>query len=199
MSCILVTWQVINGFRIRWFDLLYKFTIVITINYIILRILFETRYTCLNDVCLSKATLIHFLLHCWNTELLNWRPKVKVTLRLTVSPSVSLGVEPHLVLSQSVSKSWCRAPSGAHDQIFTTVLTVTFLFFVGCPLWREDGSVFCICCWPLPAQSFSAPSPLVLATIFYCLRFETSLFVASYDTQVHGGGNFENPVWANSC
>jgi hypothetical protein len=24
---------------------------------------------------------------------------------------------------------------------------------VGRPLWREDGSVFCICCWPLPAQS----------------------------------------------
>jgi hypothetical protein len=34
--------------------------------------------------------------------------KVKVTLRLTVG--------------QSVSKSWCRAPSGAHDQIFITVL-----------------------------------------------------------------------------
>jgi hypothetical protein len=33
--------------------------------------------------------------------------KVKVTLRLMVS--------------QSVSKSWCRAPSGAHDQIFFTV------------------------------------------------------------------------------
>jgi hypothetical protein len=29
----------------------------------------------------------------------------------------------------------------------------------------------------LPAQSFSGPSPLVLATIFYCLRFETSLFI----------------------
>jgi hypothetical protein len=25
-------------------------------------------------------------------------------------------------------------------------------------------------------------------TIFYCLRFETSLFVASYDSQGHGGG-----------
>jgi hypothetical protein len=24
--------------------------------------------------------------------------------------------------------------------------------------------------------------------IFYCLRFETSLFVASYDSQGHGGG-----------
>jgi hypothetical protein len=36
-------------------------------------------------------------------------------------------------------------------------------------------------CWPLPAQSFSGPSPLVLGTMFYCLRFEISLFVASYD------------------
>jgi hypothetical protein len=27
------------------------------------------------------------------------------------------------------------------------------LVFVGRPLWREDGSVFCICCWPLPAHS----------------------------------------------
>jgi hypothetical protein len=29
---------------------------------------------------------------------------------------------------------------------------------------------------------------LVLVTIFYCLRFETSLFVASYDSQGHGEG-----------
>jgi hypothetical protein len=61
------------------------------------------------------------------------------------------------------------------------------LVFVGCPLLREDGSVFCICCWPFPALSFSGPSPLGLATIFYCLRFETSLFVASYDSQGHSG------------
>jgi hypothetical protein len=40
----------------------------------------------------------------------------------------------------------------------------------------------------LPAQSFSVPSPLGLATIFYCLRFETSIFVASYYSQGHGGG-----------
>jgi hypothetical protein len=37
---------------------------------------------------------------------------------------------------------------------------------VGRTLWREDGSVFCICCWVFPMQSFSGPSPLVLATIF---------------------------------
>jgi hypothetical protein len=59
---------------------------------------------------------------------------------------------------------------------------------VGRPLSREDGSVYCICRWPLPAQSFSGPSPLGLVTVFYCLRFETSLFVASYDSQGHGGG-----------
>jgi hypothetical protein len=90
----------------------------------------------------------------------------------SVSQSVSLGVEPHLEL--------------------TTRYLLLFdnygLVFVGRPPWREDGSVFCTCCWPLPAQSFLGPSPLGLATIFYCLRFETSLFVASYDSQGHGGG-----------
>jgi hypothetical protein len=61
------------------------------------------------------------------------------------------------------------------------------LVLVGRHLWREDGSVFYICCLPLQAQSIFGPSPLGLAIIFYCLRFETSLFVASYDSQGHGG------------
>jgi hypothetical protein len=108
---------------------------------------------------------------------------------LSVCPECQCQSQSHIATDgQSVSKSWCRAPSGAHDQIFITVWQLLSCFFVGRPLWREDGSVFCICCWSLPAQSFSGPSPLVLATIFYCLRFETSLFVASYDSQGHGGG-----------
>jgi hypothetical protein len=45
-----------------------------------------------------------------------------------------------------------------------------------------------MCRWTLPAQSFSGLSPLGLATVFYCLRFETSLFVASYNSQGHGEG-----------
>jgi hypothetical protein len=45
---------------------------------------------------------------------------------------------------QSVSKSWCRAPSGAYDQIFITVWQLrSCFFFVERPLWGEDGSVFC--------------------------------------------------------
>jgi hypothetical protein len=98
--------------------------------------------------------------------------KVKVTLRLMVGQSVSLGVEPNLgLMTRYVLLFWQYG-----------------LVFVGRPLWREDGSVFCIWCWSSPAQSFSGPSPLDLATILYCLCFETSLFVASYDSQGHGGG-----------
>jgi hypothetical protein len=59
---------------------------------------------------------------------------------------------------------------------------------VGRSLSREDGSVVYNCCWSSPAQSFSGPRPVALVTIFYCLIFETSHFVASYDSQGHGGG-----------
>jgi hypothetical protein len=59
---------------------------------------------------------------------------------------------------------------------------------LGRPLWLEDGSVVCNCYWPSPTQSFSGPSPVGLVAIFYCLRFETSLLLASYDSQGHGGG-----------
>jgi hypothetical protein len=59
---------------------------------------------------------------------------------------------------------------------------------MGRSLWREDGSVVYFCCWPSPAQSFSGPSSVGLVIIFYCLRFETSLSFASYDSQGYGGG-----------
>jgi hypothetical protein len=58
---------------------------------------------------------------------------------------------------------------------------------VGRSLWRENGAVVYNCCWPAPTQSFSGPSPVELMTIFYCPRFENSLFVASYDSQGYGG------------
>jgi hypothetical protein len=59
---------------------------------------------------------------------------------------------------------------------------------VGHPLRQEDGSVVYNCCWSSPAKSFSGSSPMGLETIFYCLRFKTSLFIASYDSQGYNGG-----------
>jgi hypothetical protein len=57
-------------------------------------------------------------------------------LRLTISPSVSLGVEPHLGLMTR----------------YLLLFDSYGLVFVGRPLWREDGSFFFICYWPSPAQ-----------------------------------------------
>jgi hypothetical protein len=44
---------------------------------------------------------------------------------------------------------------------------------------ERTGLSFIIAAGYPPAQSFSGPSPVGLVTIFYCLRFETSLFIAS--------------------
>jgi hypothetical protein len=106
------------------------------------------------------------------TENSKVKVRIKVTLRLTVGRSVSLGVEPHLGLMTS----------------YLLLFDSYGVVFVGRLFWRGDGSVFCICCWPSPAQSFSCPSPVGLVAKIYCLRFETSLFVTSYDSQGFGGG-----------
>jgi hypothetical protein len=68
------------------------------------------------------------------------KAKVKVILRLTVSQSVNLGVEPH----------W-----GPWPDIYYS-LTVTVLF-CGAPSLTRGRVCLFICCWLLPAQSFLGP------------------------------------------
>jgi hypothetical protein len=57
-------------------------------------------------------------------------------------------------VSQSVSQSWCRGMTR-----YLLLFDSYGLVFLRRPLWREDGSVFHIWNWSLPAQSFSGPSP----------------------------------------
>jgi hypothetical protein len=71
---------------------------------------------------------------------------------------------------QPASLSWSKAPIwGLRPDIYYLCDSYG-LVLVGCPLWREVA-VFCMCFWPLPAQSFSGPSPLGLEIRFYSLRF----------------------------
>jgi hypothetical protein len=73
-----------------------------------------------------------------NVVIVKVRVKVKVMLRPTVSRPVCLGVKPHL---------------GPKTRFLLLSDSCGFAH-VGRPLWREDGSVVCNCCWSSPAQSY---------------------------------------------
>jgi hypothetical protein len=108
---------------------------------------------------------------------------------LSHSPTNPPRVQSSLMLRPTVSRTVCLGinhTSGAYDQIFITVRQLRICWCGA--LWREDGPVVYNCCWPSLVQSFSGSSPVGFVTIVYCLRFQTSIIVASYDSQGYGGG-----------
>jgi hypothetical protein len=68
-------------------------------------------------------------------------------LHLFLLPPYVLYTSPKSVLVSS--PTWGSRPDFCYCQLRVC--------FVGCPLWREDRSVVCNCCWPSPARSFSGP------------------------------------------
>jgi hypothetical protein len=96
--------------------------------------------------------------------------------------------EPYITTDdQSASLSWNKAPIWGLRSDLSDCQTVAGLLMWGALSDGRTGVAY-NCCWSSRAQSFLGPSPVELMTIIYCLRFETSLFVTSYDSQGYGGG-----------
>jgi hypothetical protein len=94
-----------------------------------------------------------------------------------------------LVLRPMVSRPVClgvKHPSGVYDQIFITCVTVTVLFLWGALSDKRLGLSFVCAAGPCQSSLSRVRVPWDLRPYFTV--FETSLFVASYDSQGHGGG-----------
>jgi hypothetical protein len=158
------------------------------------------------------TVITNLQLHFW----LFWTSSVPTSSSLSlVSQGQGQGQGYIATDGRSISKSWCRAPSGAHDQIFIIVWQLRYFVYAAGPRQRSLSRVrvpwisrpyFSLSVLRIPFSSppttsrvtvevyepvstrVTGPSPLGLATIFYCLSFQTSLFVPSYDSQDHGGG-----------
>jgi hypothetical protein len=90
---------------------------------------------------------------------------------------------------RSVSKSWCRTPSGAHDQIFITVwkLRSCFFFCRAPSLTRGRVCIFYMLS-ALASAVFLESEFLGTRDHILLSQFRDFFFVASEDSQGHGGG-----------
>jgi hypothetical protein len=103
-------------------------------------------------------------------QLTKLKVKFKVTLLLTVS--------------QSVSKSWCRAPYGGHDQVFITVWQLLPCFFSD----ERTGLSFVYAAGPRVRSVSRVRVPWNSRPYFTVSDLRLPFFVTSYDSQGYGGG-----------
>jgi hypothetical protein len=87
---------------------------------------------------------------------------------------------------QSINKSWCRAPSGDHDQIFITLWQLRSCFYGAPSLTRWRVSLLYMLLTLASVLFLGSESPMTRNHIllFQILDF---LFVASYGSQGHRG------------
>jgi hypothetical protein len=81
--------------------------------------------------------------------------------RITAHSHESSQSQSHIATDgQPASLSWNKAPIWSLRPDLYYLGDSYGLVLVGRPLWREVGSVLFMCCWPLPAQSFSGSESL---------------------------------------
>jgi hypothetical protein len=93
------------------------------------------------------------------------------------------------MVSQSVSKSWCRAPSGTHDHILSYYyFTVTVSFLWG--VLSDDGTGLSFVYAAGPCQRSLSRVRVLWDSRPYFTGLDLKLPFAffSYDSQDHGGG-----------
>jgi hypothetical protein len=126
--------------------------------------------------CYCKFLLLHY-------AQVPWEYKLCRTDHAYLTQSQS-----HIAtVGQSISKSWCRAPSGAHDQIFITLWQLRSWFCEAPSLTR--GRV-CLLYMLLALASvvFLRSDSVGTRDRILLSQIWDFLFVASYDSQGHGGG-----------
>jgi hypothetical protein len=108
----------------------------------------------LTDVCLANLTALRLLSLSLSAALISeWAPLLPESESYVTTDG------------QSARRSWNKAPIWSLRPDFYYCSTVEGLLMWGALLTR--GSVIYNCFWRSPAQSFSGPSPVGLAIIFY--------------------------------
>jgi hypothetical protein len=189
-----------NGFWITWLHLLTpSFTITLNYNHnssqsmtakdslhslLDYEPLLYSLSSIVTDLVLIYESLTNELRITNDESLMNeWRFKVKVKVKFKDDSESYITTD-----GQSASLSWNKAPMWGSQQDFYYCQTVAGLLMWGALSDERTCLPFTITAGPRQRSHFRVRVPVGLVTIFYCLRFEASLFVASYYSQGYGGG-----------
>jgi hypothetical protein len=103
-----------------------------------------------------------------------WNPTESCHLTAEVQLSTEFRINGAPAASET-ARSWNKAPIWGLRPDFYYCQTIADLLMWGALSHERTG----LSSWPLPAQSFLGPTLVGLVTIFYRLKFETSLFVVN--------------------